>query len=211
MTFEETSGSAAGAVEAAARHLSAGGLLVHPTTGVYGIGGGPGPELDREIARLKGRPAGPGIVRLVSDPETARRAFPAAAWPPLAERLAQELWPGPLTLVLEDGSPHGVAVRVEPHAVTRYVLLSFGGPLGSSSLNRSGEPAAADPQAVRAILASLPAPRTPVLFVEAGRLPGPPPSTLVAVPGRGGAPYEVIREGAVGVERIARIAEGGGS
>lgn len=208
MRFVERAGSEAGVAAAAARHLAAGGLLVHPTSSVYGIGGRLDPALDGEVARLKGRPEGPGFVRLVADVEGLRRIFPTASWTPLAARLAEAFWPGPLTLVLDDGSEHGVAVRVESHPLTRAVLRRFGGALASTSLNPAGERAAADTDTVRGILRAFPTSDQSVLFLDAGTLPGPPPSTLVRVPGAGGRPAEVLRRGAVAPARIAAVVGG---
>lgn len=207
MKAAERSAADPDAVAAAADHLRNGGLLVHPTTGVYGIGGGPASDLDRELTRLKGRREGKGVVRLAADAAGLRRAFPDASWPPLAEVLAAALWPGPLTLVLDDGSERGIAVRAEAHPFTRAVLRAYGAPLGSTSLNAAGEEPAADPPAARRVLAAFPESRIPVLFVDAGRLSGPPPSTLVRVPGRDGR-YDLLREGRVRREEIERIASG---
>lgn len=197
MNFTELRADDAGAVDAAAAHLSSGGLLAHPTGGVYGIGGGPDPQIEGEVARLKGRAPGPGLVQLVAEAGDVARLWPDAAWSPVADRLAARFWPGPLTLVLDDGSEHGVAVRVEPHGFTRSVVRRFGRPLSSTSLNRTGEPPAADPDGARAALAGLPDSDLAVLFIDAGRLPGPPPSTLVRVPGESGRAFDVLRVGAI--------------
>jgi len=207
MRFTEISASGANAVARTAAHLASGGLLAHPTAGVYGIGGDAESGLDREVERLKGREGGPGIVHLVADVAALRRAYPDVRWPPLAVRLAAEFWPGLLTLVLDDGSEFGVAVRVEPHPFIRALLKRWGGALGSTSLNLAGKPAATDPEAARDVLDAFPASDVPVLFAEAGRLPGPPPSTLVRVPGRGEAACEVLRTGAVAEAQIARVAD----
>lgn len=206
MTWSEIGADRAGAVERAVRHLEAGGLLVHPTAGVYGIGGGSKTDLDAEVARLKGRPPGPGVVHLVGDVDAIRRTWPRAAWPPLAERLGGDLWPGLLTLVLDDGTEYGLAVRIDPHPFPRAVLQRWGGALGSTSVNLSGGEPAADAESVREVLAAFPDSRAPVLFVDAGRLPGPPPSTLVRVPGRDGGPYEILRVGAIAVAEIEAVA-----
>lgn len=208
MKFAEITVTDRDAVALAADHLVSGGLLAHPTAGVYGIGGAAKTGLDREVERLKGRPAGPGIVHLIADAAGLGRAFPEASWPPLAARLAAEFWPGLLTLVLDDGSEHGVAVRVEPHPFTRAVLQRWGGALGSTSLNLAGEPPAVDPDSARRALSAFPASEVPVLFAAAGRLPGPPPSTLVRVPGRDGRACDVLRAGAISPERIARVSDG---
>ena len=197
-----------GAVDAAVAHLASGGLLVHPTATVYGIGGVPDPDTDRELARLKGREPGSGFVHLAGDRAAVLARWPSITLSPGARRLAAAAWPGPLTLVLDDGSEHGVAVRVEPHEFTRRVLRQTNGVMSSTSLNRAGEPAASDPVAAREVLAALPGSELGVLFVNAGRLPGPPPSTLVRVPGPDGSPFEVLRAGALDANRIAAILGG---
>lgn len=207
MKFAEIAVADRDAVATAAEHLAAGGLLAHPTAGVYGIGGAAKTGLDREVERLKGRRAGPGIVHLIADAAGLGRVFPEASWPPLAARLATEFWPGLLTLVLDDGSEHGVAVRVEPHPFTRAVLQRWGGALGSTSLNLAGESPAADTDSARRALSAFPASEVPVLFAAAGRLPGPPPSTLVRV-GRDGRACDVLRVGAISREEIARVSDG---
>jgi len=200
--FTELRADDAGAVDAAAAHLSLGGLLAHPTGSVYGIGGAPAIEIQREVARLKGRPPGPRLVHLVAEAADARRAWPTVQWPSVADRLAARFWPGPLTLVLDDGSEHGVAVRVEPHEFTRSVVRRFGRPLSSTSLNLTGDPPAADAEAARATLEMMPASELAVLFVDAGRLPGPPASTLVRVTGEDGRPFDVLRAGAIDTGRL---------
>lgn len=211
MRFTEIKADDVGAVDAAVAHLSLGGLLAHPTGSVYGIGGAPDAMVEREVARLKGRSRGPGLVHLVAATDDVRRAWPGAAWPASASRLADRFWPGPLTLVVDDGSGHGIAVRVEPHEFTRSVVRRWGRPLSSSSLNRAGEPPTADPDAARVVLEGLPESEFAILFVDAGPLPGPPPSTLVRVPGEGGQAFDVLREGAVEPRRIgeALAADGG--
>lgn len=202
MKFTELRAGDPGAVDAAAAHLSLGGLLAHPTDSVYGIGGAPDMGVGVEVARLKGRPTGPGFVHLVAEADDIRSAWPHVAWPADAGRLAARFWPGPLSLVLDDGSRHGVAVRVESHEFTRAVLRRFGRPLSSTSLNRTGDAPAADPDAARSALGALPDSELAVLFVDAGRLPGPPPSTLVRVPGAEGRAFDVLRSGAIDPIRL---------
>ena len=73
----------------AARHLEEGGLLGHPTHGVYGLGGQRSGQCDSEIARLKARPSGRGLVCLVFNVAGARAEFPGAEWSAVAEKLAQ--------------------------------------------------------------------------------------------------------------------------
>ena len=197
------------AVQWAVDVLEDGGVLAHPTDTVYGIGGAALPEVDLQVARLKGRTldAAP-LIRIAADTETLEAAFPELLWPVEARRLALGFWPGALTLVLEDGSGRGTAVRVEGHPVIRAVLGAWGAPIGSTSLNLAGESAALTSRQSRECLDRMPDVEAPVLFLDAGTLPGPPPSTLVSFLGK--VP-EVLREGAVPADAIQRCLKGAGS
>ena len=67
-----------------------------PTETVYGLGAN---ALDAaavaRIFELKGRPATSPLIVHVASVEMAREIV--AEWPPRAEELAREYWPGPLT------------------------------------------------------------------------------------------------------------------
>lgn len=191
------------AVRRGAEALGEGGILGHPTATVYGLGAGPR-RLDGEIARLKGRAPGPPLLRLGPDVETLRRVHPELRWSPRARRLAGTFWPGPLTLVLPDGTGTGLGVRVEAHSLTRGVLEAYGGTMSSTSLNVSGRRPARTPLEVREALVAMPASAVPVTWLDAGPLPGSPPSTVLSLVG--GEP-ELLREGAVAAPRIEACLE----
>ena len=194
------------AVGEAARRLDAGELLVHPTSTLYGIGGAPRPAVDREVARVKGRDSGRPLLQLAPG-ASAVRERPGVRWDDRADRLAAAFWPGPLTLVLEDGSPTGLAVRVDSHPVVLELLGRAHSWLTSTSLNRTGQPPAVGVSEVRACLARLPTPERRVTWLDAGPLPASDPSTLVSLRER---PARVLREGAVCAERIrAALGESG--
>lgn len=186
------------ATRAGHRVLEGGGLLVHPTSTVYGLGGG-SVEADAEVARLKDRPAGHPFLRITYDVKALRRERPDLRWTSDADRLARRFWPGPLTLILDDGTDQGLGVRVEAHPVTRAVLRRWGGSVSSTSLNRSGDPAATTPSEVRETLDTLPRPRLPTLWLDAGELTGGPPSTLLSL--RYPTP-RLLRSGAVALRAI---------
>ena len=201
MTLYETIAVSAGAasldggVRKAVEVLRAGGMLAHPTETVYGIGGAARPEVDLRVAALKGRALDRApLLRIALDTQVLLLAFPDLVWPREARRLALRFWPGALTLVLEDGSAQGTAVRVEAHPVMRAVLQEWKGPIGSTSLNFSGEPPAVTAVQAGKCLDMMPDVDVPVLLLDAGDLSGPPPSTLVSF--LGSVP-EVLREGAV--------------
>jgi L-threonylcarbamoyladenylate synthase len=184
--------------EAASGALRDGGILVHPTTSVYGLGGA-GRRADASIARLKGRAVSIPILRLVLDVDQLRTLHPTVEWREDAQLLAADFWPGPLTLILEDGSERGLAVRAESHPVTRRILTRLGDEIGSTSLNLTGEPAARTMHEARRVLRAMPESDRPLHFLSAGDLPGPPPSTLLSL--RAGGP-RILREGAIGRDQI---------
>jgi L-threonylcarbamoyladenylate synthase len=137
---------ATGLAEAAAL-LREGQLVALPTETVYGLAADA--TNDRAVAAIfeaKGRPRFNPLIAHLPDSNQVNRF---AAFTPLAQRLAQAFWPGPLTLVLpllRDGglSPlvtaglDTVAVRVPAHPVARALLAAFGGPLAAPSANPSG-------------------------------------------------------------------------
>ena len=192
----------AAAVTRAVEVLEAGGLLAHPTATVYGIGGAPRSDVDLRASRLKGRAAdGHRVLRIASDVDVLRQAFPDLRWSEAACRLADRFWPGPLTMILPGDSGATLAVRVEAHPVTRTVLTEWGRPIGSTSLNAAGAPPATTVGQARPCLDAMPAEPVSILLLEAGDLAGAPPSTLVSVAGDGVA---IVRQGAIGEEEVWR-------
>ena len=135
------------AVEAAARCLAAGGLLAFPTETVYGLGADS--CNGQAVARLyeaKGRPSFNPLICHVQDQAAAARLGVLDAD---ATRLAQALWPGPLTLVvpkrpdcavaeLATAGLATIALRVPDHPIARAILAAFGKPVVAPSANRSG-------------------------------------------------------------------------
>src|SRR5256885_28210 len=135
------------AVAEAVRCLQAGGLVAFPTETVYGLGADA--TNARAIARLydaKGRPAFNPLIAHVHDDAAA---CDLGKLDPVATRLAEVFWPGPLTLVvprqpscavaeLATAGLATIALRVPAHAVARDLLAAFGGPIVAPSANRSG-------------------------------------------------------------------------
>lgn len=190
----------AAVVRSAAERLAGGGILVHPTNGLYGLGARATDELDREILRLKGADPSRPLIRLAPDPETVRTRLPGSAEDERYQLLVTAFWPGSLTLVLRHGEG-GVAVRVDGHPLLRAVLRRFGDLMSSTSVNRSGRPAAVTPDAVRYELHRMPDARTPVSFLDAGAVRGEP-STVVSLLE---PTARLLRAGAVPVERVEAV------
>ncbi len=136
-------------VERAAAALRAGNLVILPTETVYGLAAAAAdPAAIARIFEAKSRPRFNPLIAHVSDRAMAERI---AALPPLAARLAEAFWPGPLTLVVPISDPAAVcdlaragldtvALRAPAHALAQAVIAAFGGPVCAPSANRSGRP-----------------------------------------------------------------------
>ena len=98
------------------------------------------------VREIKGRDADKPIALLCTSAEAAFAL--AANVPPLAVKLADLYWPGPLTLVLDIPSGETIGVRVPAGKTVRALLEAYGGPLYATSANLSGHPARAAPDEV---------------------------------------------------------------
>jgi len=132
-----------------ASRLMQGAVIVFPTETVYGLGA----LVDKDIAQgaqelfdIKRRPTGIPVPVLVAD-EDALDVYGIDV-PDYAHKLAQEFWPGPLTIVVkasnlipreftnqEDGT---VGLRLPDNEVARQLMLATGRPLYATSANTHG-------------------------------------------------------------------------
>ena len=180
-----------------------GGVVIFPTTGLYGLGADAGRGGSREPAFHSEGPA-----RVQADPRADPRPDglrDLVQDVPDAAILMDRFWPGGLTLVLparpDVRSPltagtGGIGVRLPAHPVASALVSAVGGPITGTSANRSGEPGCAS-------VADLPADLIDGvdLVLDAGPLRGGPGSTIVdltvdppAVRRAGAVPTAVIRK-----------------
>jgi L-threonylcarbamoyladenylate synthase len=146
----------------AAAVLKRGGLVAFPTETVYGLGAdASSPEAIARLYAVKGRPIDhPVIVHFAE----AGRAFNwAREVPEVARKLAEQFWPGPLTLILKramrvgdyvTGGQDTVGLRVPHHALAHELLTAFGGGLAAPSANRFGRVSPTSAEHVREDLGS---------------------------------------------------------
>jgi L-threonylcarbamoyladenylate synthase len=116
--------------------LEAGNVALVPTETVVGLVAAES-GLSR-IRDIKGREAEKPIALLCTSPEEAFGL--AANVPPLARKLAEHYWPGPLTLVLDLPLGGTIGVRVPAGKAARDLLEAYGAPLYATSANLSGQP-----------------------------------------------------------------------
>lgn len=147
MTMQALSADDPAALAAAAAVLKAGQPVVLPTDTVYGLAALPTVTgATAALFALKDRAETTPLAVLVGSTDQAVAI--AAPLTPLARRVVERFWPGPLTLVVErrsdldwklGGSGSTIGIRCPAHP---FVLGLAGrlGPIATTSANRHGEP-----------------------------------------------------------------------
>ncbi|MSR64005.1 MAG: threonylcarbamoyl-AMP synthase [Planctomycetes bacterium] len=191
-------------VELVRAKLARGALVALPTETVYGLAArADAPAALERLRELKGRPAELTFTWHVGQ-RTVLEHFEALR--PLARRLVERYWPGPLTLVLR-GVPPGlegiarkgwIGVRLPAHAATAGLLAACDFPVVMSSANRHGEAALTHAEEVAARFGA-----ELELVVDGGssRL-GESSGVLRVGPGH----FELLRDGLLRVEDLRRTA-----
>lgn len=196
----------AAAIAEAASLIGAGGLVAFPTETVYGLGADATSE--RAVAAIfaaKGRPRFNPLICHVTGVEQADRLVTVDE---RARALAEQFWPGPLTLVLprRAASPlsllvgaglETIAVRAPDHPVARALIAAAGVPIAAPSANRSGT---LSPTAAAHVAASLGA--RVGMILDAGACRIGIESTIVDL---GGPHPALLRPGGVALEAIEAI------
>lgn len=133
-------------VDSAVALLRAGGLVAVPTETVYGLAAdATNPAALARIFEVKQRPRNhPLILHIAGIDEMSRWAQDVTTW---AQHLAENCWPGPLTLVLNrtaavddvvTGGQSTVALRVPASPLLSEMLLKLGTAVAAPSANRYG-------------------------------------------------------------------------
>ena len=147
------------ALQEAAAILRRGGVVAHATEGVWGLACDPFDQAAvAKLAAVKGRDAAKGFIVIAASAGAFEPELDALA----ADRAAavRASWPGAVTWVVASqrfprwitGGRPTVAIRVPGHAQARALAGCFGGPIVSTSANRSGEPPARTAAEVAAAL-----------------------------------------------------------
>lgn len=190
----------------AADLLRGGGLVAFPTETVYGLGARAyDASAARRVYKAKGRPSDNPLIVHVCD--EAMLADVVKRVTPLARRLIDAFWPGPLTLILEKSARvpgavtaggRTVAVRCPAHPAARALIRALGEPVAAPSANLSGRPS---PTTAAHVLRDLRG-RVP-LILDGGPCRKGLESAIVDA--RGSRPV-VLRHGTLTGESISRAA-----
>ena len=182
--------------------LKDGGVIAFPTDTVYGVGVDPfQPDAVRKLYQIKGRPIDKPIPILVGSVSDVERV--AQNLPPTFSRLAEQFWPGELTIIVEAKSlppeitagGDTVGVRMPDHPLALALLQRFGGAIATTSANKSDEPPATSAEEVRAELGAL-----VNIILDGGQTATKIASTVLDL---SVSPPQIRRDGGISVDQLA--------
>lgn len=137
-----------GGLYRAAQIIKNGGLVAFPTETVYGLGAnGLDENAVPKIYEAKGRPSDNPLILHISEFDEIKNIVKEI--PDIAVILADEFWPGPLTMVFNKsdivpyrttGGLESVAVRMPSNKIAREFIKAAGVPVAAPSANSSGRP-----------------------------------------------------------------------
>jgi len=187
----------------AAERLLHGEVIAIPTDTVYGLAADPfNLSAVEEIYRVKGRPDERALPILVNSLDQAMLL--SREVPRNFLRLAEEFWPGALTLVVDashrlplkvTANTGRIALRWPRSEVVARLIEEFDGPLTGTSANLSGSPACTGAEQVFTQLGD-----RLQLILDVGETKSASPSTIVELHGE---KWKVLREGAISSKEIA--------
>ncbi len=173
------------------------GIIAYPTESFYALGVlATDEEAVRRLFELKERPALKPLPIIVGDIPTLESVVTEI--PPIAWRLIERFWPGPLTLIfaahenipgLLTGNTGKVAVRIPGESAALDLARALRLPITATSANPSGRPPAQYPDAVIDYFRG-----KMDLIIHGGKTPGGRPSTIVDVTV---TPPEILRQGSI--------------
>ena len=191
--------------EVAVELLREGEVVALPTETVYGLAADAlDPIAVAKIFEAKGRPRfDPLIVHVPDRNWLDKVASVSTKDRTLVERLAEEFWPGPLTIVLPKrevvpeivtAGLETVAVRISANPMFTEIVRTFGKPLAAPSANRFGR---VSPTTAKHVFDELNG--VIRLIIDAGPTTHGIESTIVAVRGE---TIEVLRRGPITSEQL---------
>lgn len=183
----------------AGKFLREGKLVAFPTETVYGLGVSlEHPEAIERLYRVKGRPPEKELTLAIADQGLLQKYDIALS--PLAARLSERFWPGPLTLILKNAKGGKIGVRMPGHPVAKEVLQEAGVPVGLPSANPSGK---SPPRSAEEVIAYFDGMID--LIVDGGKTAFGVSSTVVDLSGE---KAEILREGAIPRKEIEQLCRG---
>lgn len=187
--------------------LKAGGLVAFPTETFYGLGADALNEKAlKGVFALKRRDYAKPLLVIIAQRNQLNSLVSQV--PPLAERLMDSFWPGPLTIIFKarpglspllTGGTDTVGIRISSHPVARHLSLAFGLPLTATSANLTGGKNPVTAEDVCYQLA-----KGLDMILDAGPTAGLKGSTIIDATV---SPPRIVRAGDIPVDEVMKVVE----
>ena len=187
--------------------MAEGKLVAFPTETVYGLGAdGLNREAVAKIFQAKGRPGDNPLILHISALDQITPLI-ACELSPVAKKMADAFWPGPLTMIFPKSArvPENVsaglstvAIRFPAHPDAQRLIAAAETPIAAPSANRSGKPS---PTTANHVFEDMDG-RIP-LILDGGECLVGVESTVVDM--TGSVPH-ILRPGGITAEQIAQVA-----
>lgn len=195
-------------IETIVAFLNNNGVIAYPTDTFYGLGVNCYSEKAvKKIFDLKGRETTKALPVVISGRSMLNDLVESI--PPSFEPLAENFWPGPLTLIFRasgrlsgivSGGSKTIGVRWPDFVWLQALIRRAGFPLTATSANLSGDKEISDPShLVEEFEGKID------LIVDGGPAPGGEPSTVVDISSGG---LSVVREGVIPASALRRYQKG---
>lgn len=191
-------------IHEASRIIRAGGLVIFPTTALYGMGVDALNEKALEkVFRIKGRKKNKPLLILVESIESVEDYVEEI--PQAARNLMQAFWPGHLTLVFKakrhlpeilTAGTGKIGIRLPRHPVALALVQQTGGPITGTSANLSEQASVSTIEGLPETIL-----QGADLLLDSGPLKGGAGSTVLDV---SCIPPRLIREGNLASQEIFR-------
>ncbi len=193
------------AINEAARIICSGGVVVFPTTSLYGLAAdASNPAAVEKVFAIKQRPVDKPILILVPDIRDIQNLVQDI--PDAAVRIMTALWPGKLTLIFKAGigllpsltaGTGKIGIRLPVYPIARLLVRAVGRPITATSANISGLNGCSritdiDPAVAAAV----------DMILDAGPLKGGAGSTILDV---SQDPPMILRDGSIPQNRIFSV------
>ncbi len=184
-----------------------GGAVAYPTETFYGLGADAlAVQALHRVFQIKGRDQNKPLLLLIAEREWGPGLVKRIS--PIAERLMERFWPGPLTLVFE-ASTHlpliltadtgKVGLRISSHPVAQALVRAVGRAITGTSANLSGQPSASSALEVFKALG-----KQVDAILDGGRTAGGLGSTVLDV---SGVSPKILRQGVISRAELAPFLE----
>lgn len=193
------------AIELACKLLKNGEIVGVPTETVYGLAGDSrNSEAIKKIFKAKGRPADNPLIVHISDLEMLDGIVREI--PKDAKILAENFWPGPLTIIMPRGKIicdetcaglDSVGVRMPSNPIAHEIIKRSGVPFSAPSANLSGKPSPTNAEDVFVDMNG----RIP-LIIDGGECQAGVESTVISV--LSDTPT-ILRPGVITKEMISKV------